>query len=354
MIQRHVREPRYSRRRRPNPPAFCPVAPDGHLFVIGYLRIRCHVFTKFSRATSYAVTPRNTPAAVPRGICRLAGGNCARQEGARRPGGTEHYSGISGRWPAALSSRLCQSSWRRNRTFFARWARRSRDRRCPHQGCWRGCSPGRRRARHARRRPRRRANLARSRPLHRHQLDETPRRPRHTLVRFQPDSVDLAPGLALSWDISPDLLPYTFKRPPAGGSVRLSAAPLCQRPVRRRRRGHARRRDGRNPATARAPARRRRSSNQPRDECNAMTVQSVGVTIQSVGVTGHSRPPLRLRCALVRRGNGFCSPPCAAALRTGRVPAHPAGVTVQSRRVTVQSSRRDGPMRPRDGPIREA
>jgi peptide/nickel transport system substrate-binding protein len=32
-----------------------------------------------------------------------------------------------------------------------------------------------------------------------------------TLVRFKPNSFDLAPSLATSWDISPDLMTYTFK-----------------------------------------------------------------------------------------------------------------------------------------------
>src|SRR4051794_12803704 len=36
-----------------------------------------------------------------------------------------------------------------------------------------------------------------------------------TLVRFLPNSFDLAPSLALSWDISPDLMTYTFKLRPA-------------------------------------------------------------------------------------------------------------------------------------------
>src|SRR5262249_14840332 len=35
-----------------------------------------------------------------------------------------------------------------------------------------------------------------------------------TLVRFQPNSFDLAPSLATSWDISPDLMSYTFKLRP--------------------------------------------------------------------------------------------------------------------------------------------
>jgi peptide/nickel transport system substrate-binding protein len=35
-----------------------------------------------------------------------------------------------------------------------------------------------------------------------------------TLVRFKPNSFDLAPGLATSWDISPDLMTYTFKLRP--------------------------------------------------------------------------------------------------------------------------------------------
>ncbi|HEX8966854.1 MAG TPA: ABC transporter substrate-binding protein, partial [Chloroflexota bacterium] len=35
-----------------------------------------------------------------------------------------------------------------------------------------------------------------------------------TLVRFQPNSFDLAPSLATSWDISPDLTSYTFKLRP--------------------------------------------------------------------------------------------------------------------------------------------
>jgi peptide/nickel transport system substrate-binding protein len=35
-----------------------------------------------------------------------------------------------------------------------------------------------------------------------------------TLVRFKPNSFDLAPGLALSWDISSDLMTYTFKLRP--------------------------------------------------------------------------------------------------------------------------------------------
>src|ERR1051325_11296794 len=32
-----------------------------------------------------------------------------------------------------------------------------------------------------------------------------------TLVRFKPNSFDLAPSLATSWDISADLMTYTFK-----------------------------------------------------------------------------------------------------------------------------------------------
>src|SRR5205823_1311779 len=35
-----------------------------------------------------------------------------------------------------------------------------------------------------------------------------------TLVRFKPDSFDLAPSLATSWDISSDLMLYTFKLRP--------------------------------------------------------------------------------------------------------------------------------------------
>jgi peptide/nickel transport system substrate-binding protein len=35
-----------------------------------------------------------------------------------------------------------------------------------------------------------------------------------TLVRFKPNSFDLAPSLALSWDVSPDLQTYTFKLRP--------------------------------------------------------------------------------------------------------------------------------------------